>query len=93
MLMALFMFKKWWKVTTKKPLGYIIDIYFKFSKKKRFMIISKIELKCFQINLTLELFMCLRLELLELLFNFYTLGVTFFLSKNLSQFLAKFLFF
>jgi hypothetical protein len=31
------------------------------------MIISKTELECFQINLMLELFMCLRLELLELL--------------------------
>jgi len=50
------------------------------------MIISKIELKCFQINLTLELFMCLRLELLELLLNFYTLGVTFFLLKFFARF-------
>jgi hypothetical protein len=30
----------------------------------RFMMISTIELKSFQINLVLELFMCLRLELL-----------------------------
>jgi hypothetical protein len=40
--------------------------------------ISKIELKCFQINLMLKLFMCLRLELLELFLNFYSLQVTLF---------------
>jgi hypothetical protein len=39
------------------------------------MMISKIELKCFQINLMLDLFMCVRLELLELILNFYLLGV------------------
>jgi len=33
MLMAFFMFAKWWKFTTKKPLnGYITNIYFKISK-------------------------------------------------------------
>ncbi len=32
MLIALFMFRKWWKFTTKKTFGYIINIYFKFSK-------------------------------------------------------------
>ncbi len=42
------------------------------------MMISKIELKCFQINLVLELFMCLRLELLELFLKFYSLGITIF---------------
>jgi hypothetical protein len=40
--------------------------------------ISKILLKKFQINLILELFMCLMLELLKLLLVFYSLGVTFF---------------
>jgi hypothetical protein len=33
MLMALFMFTKWWKFTTKKKFSYIINTYFKFSKK------------------------------------------------------------
>jgi hypothetical protein len=33
MLMALLMFAKWWKFTTKETLSYIINIYFKFSKK------------------------------------------------------------
>ncbi len=33
MLMAFFMFAKWWKFTTKKTFGYIISIYFKFSKE------------------------------------------------------------
>jgi hypothetical protein len=40
--------------------------------------ISKIELKCFKKTLTLKLFMCLRLELLELILKIYLLGVTFF---------------
>jgi hypothetical protein len=42
------------------------------------MMISKIELKCFFQKLTLELFMCLRLELLDLILKFYLLGITFF---------------
>jgi hypothetical protein len=42
------------------------------------MMISKIKLKCFQKTLKLELFTCLRLELLELVLNIYLLGVTFF---------------
>jgi len=28
MLMAFFMFTKWWKFTIKKTFGYIINIYF-----------------------------------------------------------------
>jgi hypothetical protein len=39
--------------------------------------ISKIELKVFKINLMLKLFMCLRLDLLELFKKIYTLGITF----------------
>jgi hypothetical protein len=30
--MAIFMFAKWWKFTTKKTFGSIINIYFKISK-------------------------------------------------------------
>jgi hypothetical protein len=30
--MAFFMLAKWWKFTTKKTFGYIINIYFKISK-------------------------------------------------------------
>jgi len=33
MLMALLMFAKWWKFTTKETFSYIINIYFKISKK------------------------------------------------------------
>jgi hypothetical protein len=33
MLMGFFMFSKWWKFTTKKTFGYIINIYSTFSKK------------------------------------------------------------
>jgi hypothetical protein len=40
------------------------------------MMISKIEIKGFQINLMLELFMSWRLDLLKLLLNFYLSGVT-----------------
>ncbi len=47
--------------------------------------ISKIELQKFQTNLMLEL--CLRLELLELILNFYSLGVTSFLFIFLEMFL------
>jgi hypothetical protein len=44
---------------------YLINIYFKFFKSlDRFIVISKIKLNMFQINLMLELFMCLKLELL-----------------------------
>jgi hypothetical protein len=39
------------------------------------MMILKFELKCFLINLMLELFMCLRFELLALISYFYSLGV------------------
>jgi hypothetical protein len=31
--MALFVFGKWWKFTSKKSLSYIINIYSKFSKE------------------------------------------------------------
>jgi hypothetical protein len=33
MLIALLMFAKWWKLTTRKTFGYIVNIYLKFSKK------------------------------------------------------------
>ncbi len=33
MLMAFFMFAKVWKLTITKTFGYIINNYFKFSKK------------------------------------------------------------
>jgi hypothetical protein len=39
--------------------------------------ISNIELKSFQINLMLEFFMCLMMEPLLLLLNFYSLKITF----------------
>jgi hypothetical protein len=41
----------------------------------------------------LELFMCLMLELLKLLLNFYSLGVTFFLLKFVISKFFEFLFF
>jgi hypothetical protein len=43
--------------------------------------ISKIQLKSFQINLMLKLVMCLRLELFKLFINFYSVGVTFSFSN------------
>jgi hypothetical protein len=65
-----------------KKLSYIINIYFKVSKKLNKVLNDlKDKLIIFQINFMLELFMCLMLELLELLLNFYSLGViTFFLK-------------
>ncbi len=66
MLMAFLMFAKWWKFTTKKTLNYIINIYFEFLKNWiKLTMISKIELKSFSVNLMLELFICLMLELLN----------------------------
>ncbi len=78
------MFTKWWKFTTKKPLITSL-IFILFYKWIRFIMISKIQLKSFQINLMLKLVMCLWLELLQIL-NFYLLGITFFLSNLWSQF-------
>jgi hypothetical protein len=92
--MALFMFAKWLTFTTKKPLDTSLIYPLKFQKYWiRFMIISKIELKCFEINLMLELFMCLRLELLELLLNVYSLGVIIFFKILIPIVLASFLLF
>ncbi len=54
------------------------------------MMISEIELKCFKIHLMLELFMCLRLELLKLLLNCYSLGVSLFFQISNPNFLASF---
>ncbi len=85
-LMALFMFAKWWKFTMKEKFNYIINIFFNFQKKLiRFVMISNIELKSFQINFMLKLFMCLMLESLEFILNFYSLKVTFFLSNFLTH--------
>ncbi len=85
-----FMFTKWWTFTTTKTFSYIINIYFKLKKNWiRFMMISKIELKCFQMNLMLELFMCLSLKLLELFKKNYSLGVTSFFSNFWSQLFGK----
>jgi hypothetical protein len=55
--------------------------------------ISKIDLKCFQINLMLELFICLRLDLLELFIKKLALGITFFFSNFDFNFLASCLLF
>ncbi len=62
----------------KKPLVTSLIFILDFQKNWIRFMISKIELKCFQIKLMLEMFMCLRLELLELLLKIYSLGVTFF---------------
>jgi hypothetical protein len=92
--MAFFMFTKWWKFTTKKPLFTSLIFILKFQINWiRFMMISKIELKCFQINLILEIFLCLRLELLELFLKIYSLGVTCFFQISNPNCLASFLFF
>jgi len=57
------------KCFSKTSLIFIL----KFQKNWiRFIMISKVELKSFQISLMLELFMCLMLELLGLSQNFYS---------------------
>jgi hypothetical protein len=57
MLMALFMFTKWWKLTTNNPLVTSLIFIVKFQKNWiRFITISNIELNFFQTYLMLELF-------------------------------------
>jgi hypothetical protein len=76
MLMAFLMFAKWRKFITKSK--SIISLIFFSIFQFIFIMISKTTLKSFQISLKLKLFMYLMLELLELLLNFYSLGITFF---------------
>jgi hypothetical protein len=58
--MALLMFAKWWKFTTKKNLVTSLMFILNFQKKRiKFIMISNIKLNFFQINLMLELFKCL----------------------------------
>jgi hypothetical protein len=72
-LMALLIFAKWWKFTTKiKSITLLIYILKIQNIWKRFLMISKIELKIFQINFIVRLFMCLTLELLKLFLDFYS---------------------
>jgi hypothetical protein len=66
MLMVFLMFAKWWKFSTKKNSITLIIFILNFQKNWiRFIMISNIKLKSFQIILLLELFMFLMLELLE----------------------------
>jgi hypothetical protein len=82
MLMAFYVCKMV-KIHHKKTFGYITNIFVLNFQENwiRSVMISKIELICFQINLMLELFMCLRLKLLELFLKQNSLRVTFFLSN------------
>ncbi len=77
------MFVKWWKFATKnKTFGTWLTFILNFQKNWiRFMMISNIELKWFQIDLMLELFICWRLKLLELFLKNYSLGITFHFFK------------
>ncbi len=87
MLVDFLIFAKWWKFSIIISLIFIL----KFQKIWiRFIMISKIKLKNFQINLMLELFMWLVLEWFKLLLNFYILGVSFFLWNFLSQIFGNF---
>jgi hypothetical protein len=58
----------------------------------RFIVISKIEFKSFQINLMLEFFMCLMLELFKNFEKKISLRIIFFLKRNLFQFFDNFFF-
>jgi len=63
------------EIHEKKNLITLLIFIFKFQENWiRFIMISKITLKIIKKNLMLELFMCLMLELLILLLNFYSLG-------------------
>ncbi len=86
------MFIKLWKFTSKrKPLVTSILFILHFQKNWiTFMMISKIKLKIFQINLILEFFTW---EWLELLLKFYSLEKHLFFNKHYPNFLAGFLLF
>jgi hypothetical protein len=80
MLMGFFYVCKMVEIHYGKKSIKLKILIFKFQKiRVRFIMISKTKLKSFQINLILELFIHLMLELLELLLNFYSLGITIFL--------------
>jgi hypothetical protein len=78
MLMAFLTFAKWWTFITTKIVTSLIFIINAQKNWIEFIMISKMKLKSFQINLILKLFMCLMLELEELLFKKYSLTRTFF---------------
>jgi hypothetical protein len=78
------MFAKWWN--SNKSVTSLLFIL-NFQKNWiRFIMISKIKLKKFQVNLMLKLFIYLMLELLKLLLNFYSLSNLFSLKFLLSIF-------
>jgi hypothetical protein len=57
--MAFFMFAKWWIFITKKKSITLLIFILDFQKNWiRFIMILKIKLKIFQINLMLEFFVC-----------------------------------
>jgi hypothetical protein len=90
-LIALLIFAKWWKFTTKiKSITLLIYILNFQNIWKRFLMISKIELKIFQINFIVRLFMCLTLELLKLFLDFYSFK---FVISNFWQFFCCLIFF
>jgi hypothetical protein len=59
----------------------------------KFIVISNIELNFFQINLMLEFFLCLRLELLKLFEKKNSFKVTFFVQNFYLKIFAMFLLF
>jgi hypothetical protein len=81
MLMAFLMLAKWWRFIT--PKNSITSLIFILNLKKLDKVYNnlKIKLKYFQINLVLEFFMCLMLQLLELLSKLLFIKNSFFSLK------------
>jgi len=78
------------KKKKKKPLVTSLIFILKFQKHWiGLMMISNFDLKCFQINLMLGIFMCLSLEVLYT-FKFSFIKSNIFFSKKLSQFFGLF---
>jgi chromate transport protein ChrA len=89
------MFAKWWKLTTKKTRGYIINTYFQI-----FKFFDKVYdnlkdcLRICKINLMLKMFYGLMLKLLKLFLKIYSVIVAFFFFQICDlKILAKLLLF
>jgi hypothetical protein len=68
MLMALPMFTKWWKITTMKKSITSLIFILNFQKKGiRFIMISKIKLKIFQINFMFKSFYVFNVRIIRII--------------------------
>jgi hypothetical protein len=74
------MFAKWWKFITKKNSVTSLIFILNFQQNWiRFIMISKIILKSFQINLLFEFFYVFNIGIIKINLKFYSLGIIIFL--------------